>query len=351
MSWTIRSAEQRDLPFLEEMLFEAANWRGEQPGRRPRLEDPHVDRYLKGWKRQGDEGVIAVDEHGNPLGAAWFRFFTEKDPGYGFIDSIIPEITIGVAPPKRGEGIGTDLLSALIGTARDVGVPALSLSVEVENPAHRLYQRLGFRSILKEDNALIMRLNVEPGTAIQYPDPALSDGVIRLRPWTEEDIPARVEAFQDPDIIRWTDVPVPYTEQIAREQLRSMENRRLAGRAIFLAILDATSEELLGGVHIYQAHKPSIGEIGYAVFQHARGRGVATRSVRLLANWALQNLGYQRLQIWTFVGNAASQRVAEKVGFKRDRVLRSYADIRGERVDAVMFSLLPNYRQEASLLP
>lgn len=161
MNWTIRPAEQTDLPFLEQVLFGAANWRGGRSDRRERLEDPHINRYLKDWRRPGDAGVIALDDHKLPIGAAWFRLFSEENRGYGFIDTTIPEITIGVAPPERGKGIGTELLSALIAAARNHGIPTLSLSVEVENPAHRLYQRLGFRPVLKEDDAMTMRLDLD----------------------------------------------------------------------------------------------------------------------------------------------------------------------------------------------
>jgi RimJ/RimL family protein N-acetyltransferase len=75
--------------------------------------------------------------------------------------------------------------------------------------------------------------------------------------------------------------------------------------------------------------------------REARGRGSATRALRLLAAWAFAELGAGRVQLLTEPENIASQRVAEKAGFTRDATLRSYLVLNGERRDAIMFSLLP----------
>jgi RimJ/RimL family protein N-acetyltransferase len=73
-----------------------------------------------------------------------------------------------------------------------------------------------------------------------------------------------------------------------------------------------------------------------------RGRGVCTRALRLLAGWAFQELDLRRLELVTDPDNLASQRVAEKAGFRREGVLRAYLiDRDGSFRDAVMFSLLP----------
>jgi ribosomal protein S18 acetylase RimI-like enzyme len=144
------------------MGYEAATWR---PGveRRPLeevLADPGFAVYLEGWPREGDAGVVAEDETGRPLGAAWYRRFSEDAHGYGFIDASIPELSIGVEADARGRGIGMALMEALIERARTAGVPALSLSVEEDNPALRLYERLGFVRVARNGNAWTMRLEL-----------------------------------------------------------------------------------------------------------------------------------------------------------------------------------------------
>src|SRR5512146_2713173 len=73
----------------------------------------------------------------------------------------------------------------------------------------------------------------------------------------------------------------------------------------------------------------------------ARGKGLATRAVRLISRWALRELGLPRLGLFTEPWNVASQRVAERAGFQREGVLRSWTEIDGRRRDYVSFSLLP----------
>ncbi|HEY2602848.1 MAG TPA: GNAT family protein [Thermoleophilaceae bacterium] len=159
-----------------------------------------------------------------------------------------------------------------------------------------------------------------------------------LRPWTLDDVPAMTAAVQDPEIPRWTEVPSPYGEDDAREFIGKLQSGEIAELA--LAIVDAADGALLGSVGL-RLPQSSVGEIGYWVAASARGRGVAPRAVRLLSAWAFDEYGYARIQIHTDPANAASQRVAESAGFTREGVLRSYGVVKGERIDIVMFSLLP----------
>jgi ribosomal protein S18 acetylase RimI-like enzyme len=113
---------------------------------------------VRDWGRHGDEGFLAEDEDARPIGAAWYRLFTEDDHGYGYLSPEIPELSIAVDPEHRGRGIGTGLLAALRERARAEGVSALSLSVETDNPAIRLYERLGFERLRLDGSAWTMRL-------------------------------------------------------------------------------------------------------------------------------------------------------------------------------------------------
>jgi ribosomal protein S18 acetylase RimI-like enzyme len=165
MSWTIRQAQDTDLSFLGGMLYEAANWRPENRAadKNDVLGNPHVALYLAGWGRPGDTALLAEDEHDQPAGAAWFRFFSRDAPGYGFIDETVPELLLAVRAELRGRGIGASLLNALVDIARDQGVRGLSLSVEEDNPALRLYERIEFRSVEKRGNGHTMGLDLESG--------------------------------------------------------------------------------------------------------------------------------------------------------------------------------------------
>ena len=134
------------------------------------MSDPALSHYIEAWPRAGDVGVIAEAKDGSPVGAAWWRLFSSADPGYGFVRPDIPEVSIGVIEARRGQGIGTHLLEALVECGRLQGLPALSLSVEVENPAVRLYTRVGWEVIARSDASLTMLLRI--GRHPTHPTPA-----------------------------------------------------------------------------------------------------------------------------------------------------------------------------------
>jgi RimJ/RimL family protein N-acetyltransferase len=98
----------------------------------------------------------------------------------------------------------------------------------------------------------------------------------------------------------------------------------------------------LGLVELHvAAHDPGLASVSYWLRAEARGRGAATLAVQLVARWAFDDLGIQRLQLTTAPGNAASQRVAERAGFIREGLLRRWMPTSNGRRDRVMFSLLP----------
>jgi GNAT superfamily N-acetyltransferase len=148
IAWIIRAATREDASFMADMLVEAVNWSPEwtKKSRRRVLADPKTGHYIDGWPRDTDLGVIA-EVNGEPVGAAWARFFPAADPGYGFVAPGIPELTIGVAAPWRGRGIGRALLRAIAEKTRLAGVRRISLSVERKNFALRLYASEGFKVV------------------------------------------------------------------------------------------------------------------------------------------------------------------------------------------------------------
>jgi GNAT superfamily N-acetyltransferase len=143
----IRRATPDDESFLWQMLAIAADWRPGTPVRAVEhlKRQPELAHYLDGWPKEGDVGFVA--EGDGPIGAAWWRVFSEEDPGYGFRDESTPEISIGVMAEARGSGVGSALLGALMDEARRRSLNALSLSVDPANAAGRLYRRLGFRTV------------------------------------------------------------------------------------------------------------------------------------------------------------------------------------------------------------
>jgi RimJ/RimL family protein N-acetyltransferase len=139
--------------------------------------------------------------------------------------------------------------------------------------------------------------------------PTLSDGVVNLRPRRLEDADAVTAACRDPEIPRWTFVPSPYTRDDAVEWLSQSDDRT----ASFFAV--DTEDRLLGSFSVMEIDRErGYGEIGYWVAAEARGRGVATRAVLLLRDWAA-SIGLRELEIMPEPANVASCRVAERAGF------------------------------------
>ena len=159
----LRSGASDDVPFLVLVLYEACLWNPEWE-RWPIEElmtDEHLRRYIENWGRDGDAAIIATDEVGGPLGAAWYRLFPESEPGYGFVDSHTPELSIAVLPEWRGRGIGRRLLRALMDSAKAQGFDTLSLSVNPDNPAMTLYERLGFEKMALNEGNWTMVVKLE----------------------------------------------------------------------------------------------------------------------------------------------------------------------------------------------
>jgi GNAT superfamily N-acetyltransferase len=143
--YRIRTAVQADGAFLADMVVEAANWRaGAARPRHDVLGAEDYRRYVSGWMRPSDAGVVAETVEGEGIGAAWYRMLPRSAPGFGYIATGVPELIIGVRPIWRAHGVGRSLLRGLVDRARAEGYARLSLSVERDNYAVTLYRSEGF---------------------------------------------------------------------------------------------------------------------------------------------------------------------------------------------------------------
>jgi len=143
-------------------------------------------------------------------------------------------------------------------------------------------------------------------------------------------------ACQDPEIARWMPlIPWPYTREDARAFVSGELGLGPHGFAVDLA------GEVVGSIGLRVDHRGN-GEIGYWCAAESRGRGVATRAVRVVCRYAFEELGIGRLEIVVDPDNIASRRVADKAGFREEGILRSHLTQRdGARRDSVLYSLLP----------
>jgi RimJ/RimL family protein N-acetyltransferase len=168
--------------------------------------------------------------------------------------------------------------------------------------------------------------------------PVLRDDTVVLRPPEAGDGAAIAAAVQDPDIPRFTMVPSPYTLDDAVAYIERSAALWSSGDAAPFVIIDAATGTLLGSIGLHDLRAATTGpNVGYWVAAEARGRGVATRALRLVARWALEDLALARVEVYVFVENDRSQRVAAGAGFTREGI-RTFVDHPTGRDELVVFS-------------
>lgn len=165
----------------------------------------------------------------------------------------------------------------------------------------------------------------------------LSDGIVLLRPWELGDADAVFRACQDPLIARFVPIPQPYLREHAVGFIEDSRMATEAGAAIHLAIADAQTREMLGAI----SRHPLRGRhamFGYWLAPEARGRGAATRAMRLIADMTLATTDVIRLELYTNLDNDRSGHVAERAGFVREGIRRAWdLDRDGRPMDVVFY--------------
>ncbi|MGW6219657.1 GNAT family N-acetyltransferase [Streptomyces olivaceus] len=165
---------------------------------------------------------------------------------------------------------------------------------------------------------------IAEGTLSRTPQPALptGDGLL-LRPWRADDAPAVHAAFQDPAMHQWH-ARAADSEDEVRGWIAEWQRAWEGERGVQWAVADASDARLLGRVALREVVLgDGVAEVAYWTTAAARGRGVAARATRALAHWALDGIGFQRLELLHAVANEASCRVAHKSGFALEGTKRS----------------------------
>ncbi len=180
----IRSLRQDDEPFLWQMLYYASHMQEDNETSSDAAKNvPELNKYVQGWGRKTDVGVLALHPHDErPIGAAWIRLLIGEKKTFSFIDDSTPELAIAVLPDYIGQGIGTQLMEHLLEAAKEV-YSAVVLSVRLSNPARHLYERMGFKVVDTAINrvggesfVLLIRFHCMGG----WGD---ADGPLELRAW------------------------------------------------------------------------------------------------------------------------------------------------------------------------
>ncbi|MEV7804809.1 GNAT family N-acetyltransferase [Microbispora sp. NPDC088329] len=254
------------------------------------------------------------------------------------------EVGYWLAPWARGRGVVTAVVRTLAERAFARGVPRIGLLTDVENVASQhVALRCGFahegvlrgagtpRGGTPADIAAFGRLSTDPGDPITpflpffpggFPGGSLTDGVVRLTPLTTADAADYFALASVPDVM---DSHVPPAEPSYAEievVCRYAGHRWLTGQRADIAIRDARTGAFAGDIQLTGV-VPPLGQamLGYSLHPAHRGRGMVTRAVNLLAEWAFTHTPLRRIVAGTTPGNTSSQRVLERAGFVREHLV------------------------------
>jgi RimJ/RimL family protein N-acetyltransferase len=156
----------------------------------------------------------------------------------------------------------------------------------------------------------------------------------------EDDMPLIAKASLDPETQRRMS-DEPFTEERRRESVSRAKEQWRTGQGAPFVIADSASDVALGLLNLQFGEDEEVAGLAVSVFPQARGRGVASKAMRLGAIWGLRELGLRRVFAEAAADNLPSIRAIEKAGFQREGLLRAHCKTHGERHDCVMFSLLP----------
>jgi RimJ/RimL family protein N-acetyltransferase len=144
---------------------------------------------------------------------------------------------------------------------------------------------------------------------------------LHLREWTDDDVPAMVALFDEPEVDRWTPLRHPFNHTPARAYLDSARARRAANLAIQLAIT-TDGRDALGEILLFRTgtngrdHSGDDAELAYAVGALHRRQGLTARAVRLITDYAYRDLDIRNVLLRIDPANAASVAVARRTGFE-----------------------------------
>ena len=251
-----------------------------------------------------------------------------------------PDIGYGLHPWARGRGVMSRAVRLATRWAFDVvGMPVMHWECHAGNlDSWRVAWACGFsfegtasayspqRGELRDAWLGILRAGDEQHSTMRWLEtPVLEGPGVRLRGYTDADLPRMIEACGDPRTRHWLpSMPDPYTPESARDYVARCRLDASLGKRVTWAVADRGTDEFLADVGIFDLARPRCpgsGEIGYVAHPSARGRGVVTEAVRLVLGHAFApaaegGLGCHRVQIGASWGNAASRHVAETVGFR-----------------------------------
>ena len=301
MDYIIRNMREDEWHLLEEFLFQAIyvpeGFEGEV-SRDIVRDDPKCRAAYEGFGSLPDDQAMVAVVDGEVVGACWVR--TTDEYGHTLFEEF------------RGRGIGTELMQRMLDDLLRVGYARTSLSVQKENPAARLYARLGFRSVgngVDETEWLMIRELNEPFTLIET-------SRLILRPWLASDAESLFSLASDSEIgpaAGW----LPH--ESVEESAKIIETVFAAPETYAVVLKEGGALVGCVGFNAGDAASMSLSdgelELGYWIGRPYWGRGYAVEAARALVERGFVELGLHGIHAAYFDGNERSRRVLDRLGF------------------------------------
>ena len=311
MDYLVRDMREDEHALLEEFLYQAIwvpeGFEGEVP-RSVVREDLKCRSAFEGFGSLPDDRALVAEAGGRVVGACWVRTTDE----YGHIDGSTPSFSISLLPGFRGRGIGTELMRKMLAKLEDAGYARASLSVQKENPAVHLYERLGFKIVGNGADAsewLMVR-------ALGGPFGMIETNRLILRPWLASDATALYVLASDPHVGPSAGWPPHTSVKHSADVISSV----LSAPETYAVVLRERGE-LIGcaGFNAGEAaNMPLLEhelELGYWIGKPYWGQGYATEAACALIDHGCADLGLSAIHASYYDGNAGSRAVLEKLGF------------------------------------
>ena len=157
MNYSIREMRKEEYSLLGDFLYEAIYIPdGTAAPPKSVRACPELQVYIADFGNSKHDKALIAEVDGNIVGAIWARIMND----YGHIDDNTPSLAMSVLKAYRGMGIGTSLLTQMMSTEKAAGYAKLSLSVQKDNYAVKLYRKAGFIAVKETDEEYIMIVNL-----------------------------------------------------------------------------------------------------------------------------------------------------------------------------------------------
>ena len=157
MDYIIREMRKEEHCLLSNFLYEAIYIPdGIDPPPKSIINSPELQEYIFEFGKRKHDKALVAETQGKIVGAIWVRIMND----YGHIDNDTPSLAMSVSKECRGLGIGSSLLKQLLSALKSAGYSKISLSVQKNNYAVKMYKQLGFTVVDENSEEYIMVVNL-----------------------------------------------------------------------------------------------------------------------------------------------------------------------------------------------